>query len=103
MKIICSPKAREDLREIRSYISSELSNPAAANRISKKIMNDCSYLKDNPLLGAELKNKFDVDTDMRYLISNNYIAFYKIVDNDIRVIRIRDGRTNYMQILFKEL
>lgn len=55
------------------------------------------------MLGAELKNKFDVDTDMRYLISNNYIAFYKIVDNDIRVIRIRDGRTNYMQILFKEL
>lgn len=103
MKIVYSPQAREDLREIKKYISNELANPAAAARITKNVMKDCSNLKNNPLLGAELKNKFDVDTDMRYLISANYIVFYKFADNNIRVIRIRDGRTNYMQFLFRDL
>lgn len=103
MKIIYSPQAREDLREIKSYIAGELANPSAAARITNSVLKDCSNLKNNPHLGAELRNKFDVDTDMRYLISSNYIAFYRIVDNDIRVIRIRDGRTNYMQILFGDL
>ena len=103
MKIVYSPQAREDLREIKQYISEELANPTAAARITNKVIKDCSNLKSNPLLGAELKNKFDVDTDMRYLISANYIAFYRIIDNDICVIRIRDGRTNYLQLLFRDL
>ena len=103
MKIIYSPQAREDLWEIKSYIADELANPSAAARITNKVVKDCSNLKNNPYLGAELKSKFEVETDMRYLISSNYIAFYKVVDNEIHVIRIRDGRTNYMQILFGNL
>lgn len=103
MKIVYSPQSREDLREIKGYISNELVNPSAAARITNKIVTDCSNLKNNPYLGAELKNKFDVDTDIRYLISSNYITFYRVVNKEIHVIRIRDSRTNYMQILFGNL
>ena len=100
MRIIYSPKARDDLKEIKDYISNELSNSSAALRITNKIVKDCSNLKENPFLGAELKNKFDVNSDMRYLISSNYFIFYQVKGSDIRVFRVIDGRTNYMQHLF---
>ncbi len=101
MKLIYSPQARVDLREIKAYIRDNLQNPTAAENITQKILKGCALLKDNPKLGAELSGKIDRDTDMRYLVINQHIAFYKIDTDIIRVIRIRDARTNYMHIIFK--
>lgn len=101
MKIRYTPQARADLRSFSQYISVELCNPQAAKRVTDKIVKDCSNLKDNPFLGPELNNKLDVDTDFRYLISSNYIIFYRINDDVISVIRICDARTNYINILFE--
>lgn len=101
MKLIYSPKARADLREIKAYIRDNLQNPSAAENVTQKVLKSCVLLKENPKLGAELSGKVDRDTDMRYLIINQHIAFYKIDTDIIRVIRIRDARTNYMHIIFK--
>lgn len=101
MKLIYSPQARADLREIKTYIRDNLQNPTAAENVTQKILKGCALLKDNPKLGAELSGKVDRDTDMRYLIINQHIAFYRIDNNLIRIIRIRDARTNYMHIIFQ--
>ena len=101
MKLIYSPLARVDLREIKAYIRDNLQNPTAAENVTQRILKGCALLKDNPKLGAELSGKIDRDTDMRYLVINQHIAFYKIDTDIIRVIRIRDARTNYMHIIFK--
>lgn len=101
MKLIYSPQARVDLREIKAYIRDNLQNPTAAENVTQRILKGCALLKDNPKLGAELSGKIDRDTDMRYLVINQHIAFYKIDADIIRVIRIRDARTNYMHIIFK--
>ncbi len=101
MKLIYSPQARADLREIKAYIRDILQNPTAAENVTQKILKGCALLKDNPKFGAELSGKVDRDTDMRYLIINQHIAFYKTDNNSIRVIRIRDARTNYMHIIFQ--
>ncbi len=45
VKIKISPLAVTDLKEINSYISEELSNPMAANRIIKKMSMIIHYLK----------------------------------------------------------
>ena len=101
MKLIYSPQARVDLREIKAYIRDNLQNPTAAENVTQRILKGCALLKDNPKLGAELSGKIDRNTDMRYLVINQHIAFYKIDTDIIRVIRIRDARTNYMHIIFK--
>lgn len=102
MRLIYTPKAREDLRNIKSYISKTLLNKTAADNIAKKIIKDCALLKDNPMLGISLSDKIDRQTDVRFLIIKNYIAFYKIDDDRIMVLRIQDARTNYINILFKD-
>lgn len=101
MTLVYSPQARADLRDIKTYIRDALSNPIAAENVTRKILKSCALLKDNPKLGAELSGKTGKDTDMRYLIIGQYIAFYKIDDKVVRVIRIKNARTNYMHIIFK--
>lgn len=102
MKLVYSPQARKDLLEIKKYISVNLVSPQAADNVISKILQSCSNLKEFPKLGAELKNKFDVDTDLRYLVTSNYIAFYRCENDAVKVIRIIDARTNYMQYLFAD-
>lgn len=102
MQLRYTPQARNDLRNFKQYISAELCNQQAAKRVTEKIVKDCSNLKSNPFLGPELKNKLDVNTDLRYLISSNYIVFYRINDDVISIIRICDARTNYINILFED-
>lgn len=102
MKLVYSPQARKDLLEIKKYIAVNLVSPQAADNVVSKILKSCSNLKEFPCLGAELKNKFDVNTDIRYLVSSNYIILYRYENDEIKVIRIRDARTNYLQLLFEE-
>jgi plasmid stabilization system protein ParE len=40
--------------------------------------------------------------DYRYLVSGNYLIFYKIEDEYISVNRILYGRRDYLRILFGE-
>lgn len=102
MKLVFSPQSRKDLTQIKNYISTSLSSPHAAENITSKILKSCLNLKTFPNLGAEMKNKFDVDTDMRYLISSNYIVFYKNDNDTIKIIRILYARINYIKYLFDD-
>lgn len=101
MKLRYTPAARSDLREIREYIGGMLNNPIAANRITAGILENCSHLKEQPRMGAELSEKTGRETDLRYLICGKHIAFYRIEKDTVSVIRILDGRTNYLRVLFQ--
>ena len=100
MTIRYTPEAVRDLQELRQYISKVLNNPKAATRISKGILDSCARLKQYPHLGMSLEAKIGISTDLRYLICEKHIAFYRIDDNVISVARIIDGRQDYLRILF---
>jgi plasmid stabilization system protein ParE len=44
----------------------------------------------------------DIDTDYRFLVSGNFLAFYRIDENDVHIIRVLYGRRDYTAILFGE-
>ena len=102
-KIYYSQEAKRDLDDIWEYVESELSNPAAARKVIKRIMDDVDQLGLFPSLGAKLSSITDAETDYRYIVSGNYITFYRISQNDIYVDRILYGRRDYLHILFGEM
>lgn len=102
MRLRYTPEARTDLAEIRSYIREVLKNPIAANRIAAGILESCSRLKEQPQMGAALSEKTGRETELRYLICGKHLAFYRIEEDTISVIRILDGRTQYMRVLFQQ-
>ena len=98
-----TPQARIDLHEIEDYIKNELSNPQVAARIIERILRGCSNLKSNPNLGLDLSSKIEQKMNLRYLIISNYIAIYKVENNSVSIIRIMDGRTDYLRYLLSEI
>ena len=99
MKLRYTPEALNDLAEIKQYIKEDLGSPIAAGKIISGILASCSLLKNQPGLGMELSKRIGRETDYRYLISRNYIVFYRIEDDSISVYRIIDARTDYMRTL----
>ncbi len=95
-----STEARKDLEDIWDYIEADLSNPAAAQRMINRIMDDVDKLETFSSLGAPLSFIIDSDTDYRYLVTGNYMTFYRVQGTDIYVDRILYARRDYLRVLF---
>jgi len=98
-----SPEAKNDLVEIKSYFSQDLSNQQAANNLISKIINKISGLLDHPGIGASLSSVVDINTDYRFLVCANYLIFYRCENETVFVSRILYGRRDYTRILFADL
>ena len=81
-----TPRARQDLNEIKNYVKNELANPQAAARIVERILKGCSNLKSNPNLGLDLSSRIGQKTDLRYLVLSNYIAIYRVENTMVSII-----------------
>lgn len=100
MTLRYTPEAIRDLQETKRYISKVLGNPKAAARITRNILDSCSHLKQHPQMGASIEGKTSRPSDLRYLVCENHIAFYRIDGSIISVARILDGRQDYLRVLF---
>lgn len=93
------PMARLDMEQIFDYIAVELCNPTAAigqiNDFEKAFENICTFPESCPYVN----NEYVKDKSLRKLIVNNYIAFYRIKDNEIQVVRVLYGMRNYEPFL----
>ncbi len=88
------------MSQIKQYISTELKNKSAANRIIGSIMTDLSELGRYPEQGPSIEALSGFQTDLRMLVCGKHIALYKIEDDTIFVARILDARQDYMRVLF---
>ena len=98
-----SPEAVSDLREIKKYISEDLENASAAERVIASIMSRLRQLEEFPYSGASLSSKIDVDTEYRYLVCGTYLAFYIVEKTNVVVDRVLYGARDYLRTLFGEL
>ncbi len=102
MKLRYTPEAIDDLRKITAYIKNTLENPSAAKRIGATILDSCSILKSQPKVGYSVKAKVGLETDLRVLVCEKYLIFYRIDKQAVSIARILDGRQDYLQLLFGE-
>ena len=102
-KIHYSPESRRDLDDIWDYIVLELQNRSAAERVIDHIMNAVDPLKNFAEMGTPLSSIADIGTDYRFLVSGNYMVFYRVQDSDVHIDHVLYGRSDYMSALFKDL
>ena len=102
-KIHYSPESRRDLDDIWDYIVSELQNRSAAERVIDRIMDAVDPLKNFAEMGTPLSSIADIGTDYRFLVSGNYMVFYRVQGNDIYIDRVLYGRRDYLRILFTDI
>lgn len=91
-----SEEAQNDLFEIKSYNEEELLNPSAALATAKSLR----ILQNYAQTGAPLSSIADIESDYRFIISDNYISFYRAYGSEVYIDRILYARRDYMRILF---
>ena len=101
MKLKYRPAAIADIQNVCGYIRDKLNNPRAAKNLKSRILYGASLLKDSPYMGTSLDSKYDgVEINIRFLIVSKHLIFYEAHDDMIEIIRILDGRTDYLAKLF---
>lgn len=98
-----SNEAQNDLAEIKAYITDEFENPGAALATVRKITKSMHILKSHAYAGASLSTIADTDSDYRFLVSGNYLVFYRVCGNDVYVDRVLYGHRDYMRVLFGDV
>ena len=102
-KLKVSPEAKDDLTEIKNYISQELFNHQAAVNLVLKITKKIRGLMEHPEVGAPLSAVVDIQTDFRFLVCANYLIFYRYEDGIVFVSRILYSKRDSTRILFGDL
>lgn len=101
-KLRINPLAKQDLIDIKEYITNEHESTSVAVNGISKIIDSYENLKQFPMLGVELSSKIDIPTNYRYLISGNYLIFYKVNEIYVSIYRILYTRQDYIKILFRD-
>lgn len=101
MNVKFSPEALNDLDEIYDHIANALKNPAAAESTIDKLLDKADLLTHEPEMGKMLFFENDLFSGYRYIISDNYLAFYRIGNDSVFIDRVIFGKRDYMKILFK--
>ena len=101
-KLHLSPAAQSDLADIKRYITEELENPQAALATVGRITQTMRVLHEHALIGAPLSSIADVQDERRFLMSGNYMIFYRANDSDVYIDRVLYGRRDYLRILLEK-
>ncbi len=100
-EIKLSIKAKDDLKSIVLYIKNNLNEPAIANKYAKIIREEIQTLEYLPQKFAIIDDSSIKDLNFRKLIIKNYIAFYRINEENkiVNVERILYGASNWINEL----
>lgn len=100
-KVQLSALARNDFKNIISYIKNELLEPSIAKRMSDLLINEMSKLSSFPQKFSFIDYNIIKDLKFRKLIVKNYIIFYRINEAEkvVNVERILHGSTNWINKL----
>jgi plasmid stabilization system protein ParE len=91
------PLARDDIAEIYHYIA--MDNPEAALKTTDNIMDKIEGLAIFPKRCALVRDEALAEQGYRMLIIGNYLAFFKIFQNNVLVYRVIHGKRDYSYLL----
>ena len=94
-----SKEAKQDLIGIKQYIKYNLQELETAQKLISEIRYEINNLKHNPEIYQIIDDDFIKKIEIRKLIVNNYIVFYRIKKENIEIVRIMYGRRNWINLL----
>ena len=94
-----SKESKQDLIGIKQYIKYNLQEPEITKKLISKIRKEINSLKDNPEVYAIIDDDIIKKLEIRKLIVDNYIVFYRVKDNNIQIVRVMYGRRNWINLL----
>lgn len=94
-----SKESKQDLIGIKQYIKYNLQEPEIAQKLISKIRTQIDSLKYSPEIYAIIDDDIIKKLEIRKLIVDNYIIFFRIKNDSIQIVRIMYGRRNWINLL----
>jgi plasmid stabilization system protein ParE len=88
-RVIWSRNALEDKLRILDYWNKRTLSKSYSMRLNQSLIEAVKILWEFPALGRSLPN-----SDIRFIVRDYYQIFYRISQNDIRILHIWDSRRN---------
>lgn len=98
MKVVVSPDADADLRDIFDYVARD--NPARAATFAEEVLQAALSIAEFPLAWP-LIPRFEAKGYRRRL-HKGYIIFFEMSAEQVTVLRILNGMQDYERILFPQ-
>ena len=95
------PIAMQDMAEIAKYISHEIRNPQAAEKLAREMIEAADRLTEYPYANAMHTAVRPLKREYRKLTVRNYIMFYWVEEKEkrIRIARVIYAGRNYEGLL----
>ncbi len=93
------PLAQSDMDAIFAYVSENLKNPTAAIGLIEDFEKAFAAVRAFPESCPLVNNEYVADKTLRKLIVNNYIAFFRVRGDEIQVVRVLYGMSDYRSLL----
>ena len=90
-------RAQQELEEI-AKIHLALSGPISAKKITDQILKSLSVLAEFPLSSPVISDSWLQKQEYRYLISGQYLCFYRLIGQTVFVYHIVHGKTDYPKL-----
>jgi len=100
-RIELSIKAKNDIKSIVLYIKNNLNEPSIANKYAKMIKEEIKILEYSPKKFAIIDGDTIKDLKIRKLNIRNYLAFYRVNEEEkvVNVERILYGSSDWINKL----
>ena len=99
--IYVSNNAKQDLLNIRCYITNVIGAQMALNNLLITIDKAIFSLEKNPLRCSKISNNTIKKYDVRKLLVKNYIIFFRIIDDtkSVQILRVLYVRRNLKKLI----
>jgi toxin ParE1/3/4 len=87
-RVLRTPLARRDLKEIGAYLARESRSRDVATRFLDRISKKCDVYATQPELGAACP---DLGAEVRRFSVGNYVVFFRPLPDGIELLRILHG------------
>lgn len=94
-----SKESKQDLINIKTYIKYNLQEPSIAQNLVYKIREEIDKLRINPEIYEIIDDDVIKKLEIRKIIVDNYIVFYRIRNSSIQIVRIMYGKRNWINLL----
>ena len=94
-----SKESKQDLIGIKQYIKYNLQEPEIAQKLITKIRTQIDSLKYSTEIYAIIDDDIIKKLEIRKLIVDNYIIFFRIKNDSIQIVRIMYERRNWINLL----
>lgn len=98
-KLTIAAQVERDLREVVLYKESLGTFQTNIDAFLEHLFTGIEQLQYYPLSGSALENKTIVPTEIRYLVIEDYLIFYKFTDDVISIYRVLSVKQDYIKTL----